>query len=104
MNKNSFYKLHARLLKIKYKILTFHYHLKYWFAFSKFGKNITIKDRFRLYPMQGYKTQLTISLGEHVNIEPGVTFQGSGHIKIGDWVSIGQNTMLGSCSEIEIGC
>lgn len=104
MNKRFFYKMHARILGIKYKFLTMHYRLKYWFVFSKFGKKITLKERFRINPMLGYNNQLfTISLGDHVNIEPGVTFQGSGLIKIGDWVSIGANTMIGASTEVEIG-
>lgn len=104
MNEMFFYKLHAQLSKFKHNLITIYYRVKYFFVFVKFGKNVTIKERFRINPMLGYNTNLLkISLGNHVNFEPGVTLQGSGKIIIGDWVSFGQNTMIGCSSQVEIG-
>lgn len=99
-----FYKLHTLLSKIKIRFLTVYYKVKYFFVFEKFGKHVTIKQRFRINPMYGYNKKLfKISIGNHVNFEPNITLQGSGRIIIGDWVSFGQNTMIGCSTEIEIG-
>ena len=104
MKYRKFYLMHKKLNDFFNKILTFYYKMKYFFVFEKVGKKVTIKKRFRINPMLGYGNNLLkISLGNHVNFEPNITLQGSGNLKIGDWVSIGEQTIIGCSSEIEIG-
>ena len=104
MKYRKFYLLNQKILNLQNKITTFYYKLRYFFVFEKVGKNVVIKKRFRINPMLGYNNNLLkINLGKHVNFEPNITIQGSGNLKIGDWVSIGEQTIIGCSSEIDIG-
>lgn len=98
------YIINNKLQKIHDGVSTLYCRVRYFFVFEKVGKKLSIKKHFRVNPMLGYNSNLfKITLGYHVNIERNVTMQGSGHLKIGDWVSIGEQTIIGCSSEIEIG-
>ena len=104
MKEKYIYQMNQKIVTLYNKIVTWYYKIRYFFVFDKIGKKITFRKRLRIYPMLGYKDNLLkISVGNHVNFEPNITIQGSGHLKIGDWVSIGEQTIIGCSSEIEIG-
>ena len=104
MNKRTFYKINEKIDNFKNKLTTYYYKMRYFFVLEKIGKKSVIKKNFRIFPMLGYNDNLLkLSLGDHDNFERNVTIQGSGHLKIGDWVYIGEQTIIGCSSEIEIG-
>ena len=102
----SAYRINAFFTKMIARVTTRYYLARYFFVWSSVGPNAALGRRLRIKPITVFSERLLkITLGHHVNFEPGVTIQGQGEVSIGDWSTIGSHTTIG-CSErvtIEIG-
>lgn len=86
------------------KTRTRYYLARYGFVFDEVGPAVAIGARFRVKPITVFSDRLLrISLGHHVNFEPGVTVQGQGTVSIGDWSTIGGNVVIGCSDAVTIG-
>lgn len=98
------YRINGRVMKLLTAATTGYYRARYFFVWSGVGPNASLGRRLRIKPITVFSDRLLkITLGHHVNLEPGVTIQGQGDVTIGDWSTIGSNTTIGCSDSVSIG-
>lgn len=98
------YRVNGSLTRAAARLTTRLYRARYYFVFAGVGPHAAIGRRFRIKPITVFSDRLLkVTLGHHVNFEPGVTIQGQGQVQIGDWSTIGSNTTIGCSDRVTIG-
>jgi acetyltransferase-like isoleucine patch superfamily enzyme len=98
------YRVNGWFTRTSARATTRFYRVRYYFALAGVGPHAAIGRRFRIKPITVFSDRLLkVTLGHHVNFEPGVTIQGQGHVEIGDWSTVGSNTTIGCSDRVTIG-